>query len=139
MQPLCLKTQPWLEPLAAVAHSLLVQRVLIVCLRIHDVDTVRVTIEDLKLLGVEPGLLDEFGGAEAMLEGGAGVQIAHSGLDKSPKVARGTMGKLHDPARLAFEEDHVPATDVGCLHVPRRSLDLVDHVAFAGLENTHSG
>jgi hypothetical protein len=79
-------------------------------------DSVRISIQDLQLLGVEASFLDELGGTEPMLEGGAAGQVPHPGLDESPEIARCTVSEFHDPAGLAFEKDDMPASDVACLH-----------------------
>jgi hypothetical protein len=79
-------------------------------------DSTPIPVQDLELLGVEPGLLDELGGTEAMLESGAGIQVPHPGLHEGPEIPGGAVGELHDPAWLPLEEDDVAAADVGGLH-----------------------
>ena len=91
-------------------------------------DSVGITIEHLQLLGVQPRLLDEFGGAEPVLEGGASVQVSHAGLDECPQIPRRPVGELHDPAGLALEEDHVAPANVACLH--RIQLPVADGLVW---------
>src|SRR6185503_7689104 len=62
-QPLHLEGESRLQPLAQITGRLVVQGVLLVGARVHYVHPVRVPVEDLQLLGVEPGVLHELGGA----------------------------------------------------------------------------
>ena len=96
--------------------DLVVERVLVVVLRVHDVDAVAVAIHDLHFLGVEPRVLDELGGAEPGVEGVAAGEVPEPDLDERAQVARGAVLEIHDPARLAVDDEHVAAADVACLH-----------------------
>jgi len=77
-QPLHLEGESRLQPLAQITGRLVVQGILLVGARVHYVHPVRVPVEDLQLLGVEPGVLHELGGAEPGVEGVSGVQVAES-------------------------------------------------------------
>jgi hypothetical protein len=89
---------------------------LLVGFRVHDVNPVCVPIHDLQLLGVQPRLIHELSGAESVLEGRAGVEISHPGLDECPQIPRRPVGEFHDPAWLALKKDHVTPTYIGSLH-----------------------
>jgi len=79
-------------------------------------NSIGITVEDLKLFSIEPGFFNEFSSAETVLEGGAAVQISHSSLDKRAEVARGSVCELHDTAGLTLKENHAASADVTCLH-----------------------
>jgi hypothetical protein len=115
-KPLDLEGQPRLQPLALVADSLLVEGILVVGARIHDVHPVPVPVEDLKLLGVEPGVFHEFRGAEPGIEGVTRVQVAEANLNERPQVSGGPVLEIHDSARLSVHHDHVAAPDIARLH-----------------------
>ena len=78
--------------------------------------TIGVAVEHLKLLGVEPSFFHELGSTEAVLEGGAGIEIAHARLNEGTQVSRGSVGEFHDPAGLSLEVDDVATANIGCLH-----------------------
>jgi hypothetical protein len=82
------------------------------------VGAVHVLIEDLQLLGVEAGFLQQLGGAEPGLEAVAGVQVPHPDLDECPEVAGGPVLELHDTAGIAFVNDDGAPPDIACLHDP---------------------
>jgi len=115
-QPLGLKGHPRLQPLGLISDRFFIQGKLVIIIGVHDVYSAGVAVEDLHLSGVEPGLFHKFGGAEAMLKGGAGIQVAHAGLDEGSQVSRCSMSEFHDPTGLAFEVDDVSATNICGLH-----------------------
>ena len=92
------------------------RRVLLVGLVVHHVEAVRVPVQHLKLLGVEPGVVDEFGGAQAGIERVARVEIPETDLDERPEIAGGPVLEVHHAARSAADHENVAAADVGSLH-----------------------
>ncbi len=110
------KLSPDSSHAALVAHHLIIERVLLVVLRIHHMNPVGVPVHDLEVLGVEPGILHEFGGAETGIEGVAARQVAQADLHERPQVARGAMLKIHDAARVAIDHQDVTAADITGLH-----------------------
>jgi hypothetical protein len=87
------------------------------------VDSISIAVEHLKLFGIEPGFLNELGGTESVLEGGATVQISHSDLDECPEVPRRPVRELHDAAGLSLKKNHVAPSNVSCLHRVRAPVD----------------
>src|SRR2546430_16411965 len=90
----------------------LVESVLLVGARIHHVHARLVAVQDLELLGIEPRLVQEVGGADPRIEGVPRDQVAEPQLDERPEVARRAVGEFHDAAGLAVGEDDGAAADV---------------------------
>ena len=80
---------------------------LLVVLGVHEVVVVAVGVEKLHLHFVDGDLLDGIAGAEAVLEHGAGAQIAQLGLDERPQVAGGAMLDAEDRVQIVVVlDDH---------------------------------
>ncbi len=75
-----------------------VEMQLLVILGVHEVVVVAVGVEELHLHFVHGDLLDGIAGAEAVLEHGAGAQVAQLGLDEGAQVAGGAV--LHAEHRM---------------------------------------
>ncbi len=116
IEPFDLHDHLRLEPGARVQHRVVVERMLVVVLPVHHMDAAGVAVQDLELLGVEPGFLHKVGGVEARVEGVPVEQIAEPHLDERAQIAGGAVGEVHHPARLAVDDEDVPLADIGCLH-----------------------
>src|SRR2546425_8375989 len=68
MEPFALDGHLRLQPRSRGAHGLLVEGVLLVGARIHHVHARLVAVQDLELLGIEPRLVQEVGGADPRIE-----------------------------------------------------------------------
>jgi hypothetical protein len=83
---------------------------LLVRFRIHEVEIVALFVEVLEFDFVEDGAVDEFFGAEAVVDDGAGAEIFHARLHGTALVARGAMLGAVDGVEIAFVlNDHAGA------------------------------
>ena len=85
----------------ALEHGLLVVH------RIHEVVVVAVGVEELHGDFVDDHFFDGVGGAEAVLEHGAGADVAQLGLDEGAQVAGRAVLDLEDQVQLVVVlDDH---------------------------------
>ena len=75
-----------------------------------------ILVEDLHLLRVETGFLEKVSCGEALVERVARNETTETHLHERPEIARRTMRKVHDPARLAVDHENVTFANVCGFH-----------------------
>ena len=95
------------EVFDGVAKGRALEHGLLEVLRVHEVVIVAVGVEELHEDFVDDHLLNGVGGAEAVLEHGAGLQVAQLGLDEGAKIAGRAVLDLEDRVQLVIVfDDH---------------------------------
>ena len=84
------------QVLDRIAERCALEDGLLVVHRIHEVVVVAIGVEELHGHFVHDHLLDGVGGAETVLEHGAGLQVAQLGLDEGAQIAGGAVLDLED-------------------------------------------
>ena len=104
--------------------------------RVHEVVAVAVGVEELHLDFVDVDLLDGIGRAEAVLEHGAGAQVAQLGLDEGAQVAgRAVLDREHGVQIIVVLDDHAGTKLCGRdRHRDRNSPSTIAVCLAAGAE-----
>ncbi len=98
------------EVLDRIAQRGAIEHGLLVVHRIHEVVIIAVGVEELHGDFVHDHLFDGVGGAEAVLEHGAGFEVAQFGLDEGAKVAGRAVLDFEDRVKLVVMlDDHARA------------------------------
>ena len=87
---------------------------LFVVLGIHEAVVVAILVEEFHGDLIHVDLLDRVAGAKAMLEHGAGANIAQFGLNEGPQVAGSTVLHAEDQMQVVVVFNDHPRTHLGC-------------------------
>ena len=97
-----------------VAEEILGQVHLLEGLGVHEIEVLAVVVQIFHLVLLERGLFDLVFGAEAVLDHGAGAELAHLYLDEAAQVARCAVLHLENGIQLAVPLDHHAGTHLCC-------------------------